>query len=145
MAFDPDPFHDLLRLQDQLAALLGAPLATGQSFGWSPAGVFPPINIFRGGDALVIRAELPNVRPEDIALTVEGRQLTITGERRPPEETRTGYHRRERTWGKFSRSVRLPDDIDLGGIDAKYRNGVLTVRVAAAAAAKPRQINVNAG
>lgn len=140
MAFDPDPFHDLLRLQDRLAALLGA---APEGRAAAPAtGVYPPINIFRSTDGLVIRAELPDVRPEDVSLTVERRQLTLTGERRPPDASRKGYHRRERPWGKFSRTVHLPDDLDLEKVDARCRNGVLTVSVAAAAAARPRQITV---
>lgn len=140
MALD-DPFHDLVRLQDQLAGLLGA--SPGGRSLWEPStGVYPPINIFRAQDGLVIRAELPAVRPEDVSLTVEGRILTITGERRPPDATHTGYHRRERPWGKFSRTVHLPDDLDLGKVDAQYRNGLLTVRVGVAEAAKPRQITV---
>jgi HSP20 family protein len=143
MAFDPDPFQAVLRLQDQLASLLGASTER-RSFWGPPSGVFPPINIFRTQDALVIRAELPDVRPEDVLLTIEGRQLTISGERRPPEGGRTGYHRRERPWGQFSRTVHLPDDLDLERVEAKSRNGVLIVTVGVAAAAKPRQINVQA-
>jgi HSP20 family protein len=143
MAFDPDPFHDLLRLQDQLAALLGAS-PEGRFFSGRSTGVYPPINVFRGPDGVVIRAEMPDVRPEDVSLSAEGRQLTITGERRAPDGNRRGYHRRERPWGRFSRTVHLPDDLDLDKVDAQLRNGVLTVKVATAASAKPRQITVAA-
>jgi HSP20 family protein len=142
MAFDPDPFHNLLRLQDQLAALLGTP-PEPRAFSGRSTGVYPPINIFRSQDAVVIRAELPAVRPEDVSLTTEGRHLTITGERRAPETSRN-HHRRERPWGRFSRTVLLPEDVDLQQVDAQCRNGVLTIRVAIAAAAKARQIPVKA-
>jgi HSP20 family protein len=143
MAFDTDPFHDLLRLQDQLASLLGTAPDARSSWGGS-TGVYPPINIFRGPDRLVIRSELPDVRPEDVSLTVEGRQLTITGERRPPDGAGGGYHRRERPWGRFARTVHLPDDLDLEQVDAQCRNGVLTVSIPVAASARPRQITVKA-
>jgi HSP20 family protein len=133
-------FEDLLRLQDQLAALLGAP-APAQSW-WSSPGVYPPINVFRTSEGMVIKAELPGIRPEDVEITAEGRQLKISGERRGAEDERKGCHRRERAQGRFSRSVWLPDDVDLEHVDAQYRNGVLTLKIAVAAAAKPRQIAV---
>jgi HSP20 family protein len=131
----------LLRLQDQLASLLGA-APDARSFGGGATGVYPPVNIFRGPDKLVIRSELPDVRPEDVSLTAEGRQLTITGERRPPDAAGRGYHRRERPWGRFARTVYLPDDLDLEKVDAQCRNGVLTIGIPVAASAKPRQITV---
>ena len=143
MAFGTDPFNDLLRLQEKLAALLGAPPESRQLGGWS-GGVFPPINIFRKQDAAVLRAELPGVRPEDVSVTAEGQQLTITGERRPPDTTAMACYRRERPWGKFARTVRLPDDLDMERVEATSRNGVLTVTVPVAAAAKPRQISIKA-
>jgi len=143
MAFGSNAFEDLVQLQNQLASLLGSPAAAWSSW-WSAPGVYPPLNVFRHADGMVIKAELPDVRPEDIHVTAEGRQLTITGELRGPEGERKGYHRRERPVGRFSRSVWFPDDLDLQHVDAQFRNGVLTLRVAVAAAAKPRQITVQA-
>lgn len=144
MAFESDPFNELLRLQEQLAGLLGASPETRALGGWS-SGVYPPINIFRKQDATLLRAELPGVRPEDLSITVEGRQLMLSGARRLPEAgPNMACYRRERPWGRFSRSVRLPDDVDLERVEAQFRNGVLTLTVPVAAAAKPRQIAVNA-
>src|SRR5689334_5040937 len=133
-------FEDLLRLQEQLAALSAAP-APAQSW-WSSPGVYPPINVFRTAEGMVIKTELPGVRPEDIEITAEGRQLKIAGERRGAEDERKGHHRRERARGRFSRSVSLPEDLDLEHVDAQCRNGVLTLKIALAAAAKSRQIAV---
>ena len=143
MAFESDPFNELLRLQEQLAGLLGASPENRALGGWS-SGVYPPINIFRRQDATLLRAELPGIRPEDLSITVEGRQLTLSGERRLPETPNMACYRRERPWGKFSRSVRLPEDLDLHRVEAQFHNGVLTLTVPVAAAAKPRQITVNA-
>lgn len=144
MAFESDPFTDLLRLQEQLASLLGASPENRALGGWS-SGVYPPIDIFRKQDAAVVRAELPGVRPEDLTITVEGQQLTLSGERKPAETAdKMAFYRRERPWGKFSRSIRLPDDLDMERIEAQYRNGVLTLTVPVAAASKPRQISVKA-
>ena len=144
MAFESDPFNELLRIQEQLAGLLGASPETRALGGWS-SGVYPPINVFRKQDATLLRAELPGVRPEDLSITVEGHQLTLSGERRLPETApNMACYRRERPWGKFSRSVRLPEDVDLERVEAQFRNGVLTLTVPVGAAAKPRQIAVKA-
>jgi HSP20 family protein len=144
MAFESDPFNDLLRLQEQLAALLGAPQGESRALGGRSSGVYPPVNIFRKQDATIVRAELPGVRPEDISITVEGHQLTLAGERRPPETPNMAFHRRERPWGKFSRSIVLPEELDTERVEAQFRNGVLTLTLPVAAAAKPRQIAVKA-
>ena len=143
MAFETDPFNDLLRLQEQLASLVGASSGDAGGLGGWTSGVYPPINVFRRKEATLLRAELPGVRPEDISITVEGHQLTLSGERKPPETPNMAYHRRERPWGKFSRSIRLPEDLDMEHVEARFENGVLTLTVPVAAAAKPRQIAVN--
>ena len=133
--------NELLRLQTDLESMLRSP-RSDFFFGPSTAGVFPPVNLFRDpqGD-VVIRAELPGVKPEDFKVTVEGRRLTLTGERKP-EGPEGNYHRRERPFGKFSRVFQLPEDLDLDGAAAKLTNGVLTLRIPRAASAKARQINV---
>jgi len=143
MAIEPDPFNGLLRLQEQLAALLGASPESRALGGWS-SGIYPPINIFRNKDGVILRAELSGVRPEDMSITVEGQQLTLAGERRPPDTSAMACYRRERPFGKFSRSMRLPDDLDMQRVEAQFRNGVLTLTVPVAEAAKPRQITVKA-
>lgn len=133
--------NELLRLQQTIDSLQRASLP--DFFFGSPAtGVFPPVNVFRdtGGD-VVIRTELPGLRPEDIAIQCERNTLTISGERKP-EQAEGGYHRRERAAGKFSRSIRLPGDLEPSRAEASFRHGVLTLRIPRAEAAKPRQIAV---
>lgn len=142
MAFFTDPFDDLLRLQSRLDSLLRHPVST--LWGASGPGGYPPVNVFRGKDGIVVRAELPGFAPEDVSITCENRRLTITGERKPSSEERGGYHRRERPWGKFSRTFVLPEDLDVERASAQVRHGVLTLRVPVAEAAKPRQINIQA-
>jgi HSP20 family protein len=136
--------NELLRLQENLDSLLRTPPRSDFFFGPSAAGVFPPLNVFQDqqGD-VVIRAELPGVKPEDINVTVEARRLTISGERKP-ETGGNGYHRRERLFGKFSRSIQLPDDLDIERAEAKFNQGVMTLRIPRAASAKARQITVHA-
>lgn len=138
-----NPFNDLLRLQAELDNLLDRP-APGFLLGTSRPGVFPPINVFRNPEGVVIRAELPGLKPEDINVTTERRSLTISGERKPSEGEHGAYHRRERSHGRFSRTVALPDDLDTEHAQAAFRDGVMTITVPLAAAAKPRTITVNA-
>src|SRR5262249_9765042 len=135
--------NELLHLQDELDALRRP--RSDLFAGPSAAGVFPPVNIFRNasGDA-VIRAELSGVKPEQLSVTVERRRLTLSGERTPEAPENGGYHRRERAWGKFSRSIELPADLDVNRAEATFRSGVMTLRIPRAEAAKPRQIAVQA-
>ncbi len=134
--------NELLRLQGDLDSLLRSPRGSDFFFGPSTAGVFPLINVFRDREGnVVIRAELPGLGPEDISVTVDQQRLTISGERKP-ERAQNGYHRRERPYGKFSRSVQLPADLDVEHAEAKFSQGVMTLRIPQAAAAKPRQITV---
>jgi HSP20 family protein len=139
-----DPFNELLRLQQDLESLLNRP-TPDVSFGPSAAGVFPPVNAFRDREGdLVIRAELPGVKAEDIEVSCEARRLTINGERKAESGDNSAYHRRERPWGKFSRAIHLPADLDVERAEARFQNGVMTLRIPRAQAAKPRQITVQA-
>ena len=133
-------WNDLLGLQDELQRLLQTP----GSFFREPSarGVFPPLNVFRAPDGLVVRAEIPGVEPGEVSVTTEGRRLTITGERKPTQTDGGSYHRRERPYGRFSRTVTLPEDIDGTRTTAALRNGVLTLTIPQHEAAKPRRIEV---
>jgi HSP20 family protein len=134
--------NELLRLQHSLES--GQRASLPDFFFGSPAsGVFPPVNVFRekGGD-VVIRTELPGLRPEDIAINCEQGTLTISGERKTEQQEAGGYHRRERAAGKFSRSIRLPADLEPSRAEATFKHGVLTLRIPRAEAARPRQIAI---
>jgi len=137
--FSTDPFESLLTLQRDLDRALGSPM-----FGLeSSAAVFPPLNIFTDRDDLVIRAEVPGFKSEQIDITAGPRSLVIKGER--PTDTYAkpgGYHRRERQFGSFARSVALPADLDTDKAAAECRNGLLTIRIPKTAAAKPKQIPI---
>ena len=142
MAFS-DAFTDLLRFQSEIDHLLRNP---AESFlaGPSGRGAYPPVNVFRGPEGLVVHAELPGFAPEDVQVTCEGRRLTISGERKPADGERGAYHRRERAVGRFTRTFVLPEDRAPGQASAQVRHGVLTVKVPLAEAAKPRTITVQA-
>jgi len=144
LSFRPtfNPFHDLLDLQRELDRFLGKPL--GSDFGLSGGGVFPPVNVFADKDGVVIRAEVPGVDPNGIEISMEGRTLTICGERRRENGKPGSYHRRERSYGKFSRSVTLPEDLDRDKANAECKHGLLTIRIPKAEAAKPKLLKVGA-
>jgi HSP20 family protein len=104
----------------------------------------PSMDVFEEDGNLVIRAELPGVKQEDVDITVHDRVLTISGQRREEMETeRGGYHVKERRRGAFSRSVMLPQDVDEDRIRARYEDGILEVTVEGAAAVRePKRIQI---
>jgi HSP20 family protein len=136
-----DPFSNMLALQQELERFTRNPAF---SLGPSGYGAYPPINIFEDQEGTVIIAEVPGLDPARIEISGQGRTLSIHGERKREEWLNpSGYHRRERPFGEFSRSIQLPSDVDVSKTSAKYESGVLTVRVPKMEAAKPRQITVN--
>jgi HSP20 family protein len=106
--------------------------------GVSGPGDFPPVNIFEGEDGVVVMSEIPVMDPASLNVSGQSHTLTIRGERkREVVGDAAGYHRRERPFGEFSRSVQLPDELDLSQAIATYESGMLTVRVPKAESARP--------
>ena len=141
--FFRDPVNALFRLQEELERVFQNP--RGLDLGLSGRGVHPPVNVFRQGDDVVIRLEVPGFPPESLSLESRGQTLSISGKRADEQEpAEGGYHRRERFSGEFSRSLQLPREVDPSQAAASYKHGVLTIRVPARAEVKPRQIAVNA-
>ena len=105
---------------------------------WSPA-----VNILERKDAIVITADLPGLKAEDVDVTVDNGVLTIRGERRL-EEASEGetYHRVERVYGVFERTFTLPNSVDVNRIDAKFRNGEMLVTLPKREESKPRAVKV---
>ncbi|MGI6637582.1 MAG: Hsp20/alpha crystallin family protein [Desulfobulbus sp.] len=109
------------------------------------ANVYPPLNIYEETDKMVVTAEIPGVKAEDLEISIEGETLTIQGKRSSRQDDFTlSYHRREIESGSFSRAVSLPVKVDIEKISAKLVDGILTVTLMKAAEATPRQIKVNA-
>jgi len=107
---------------------------------WTPA-----VDIYQTDKhEVVIKAELPDTKKEDISVTFENNVLTLKGERRFENEVpREHYQRAERFYGSFSRSFTIPATVDSTQISAAYKDGVLTVRLPQRAEAKPKQITVS--
>jgi HSP20 family protein len=130
-------------LQRELERFLRNPAYT---LGLSGYGAYPPINVFNDKEDVVIVAEVAGLDPSQIQINIQGRTLTVSGERKPREaDASAGFHRRERSFGAFSRSIQLPENNDPQNATAKYQNGLLIIRVPKAESAKPRQITVQAG
>jgi HSP20 family protein len=108
---------------------------------WTPA-----VDIYETDDhQVVLKAELPDMKREDIAITFENNTLTIRGERKLDESIRQEHYQRlERFYGQFTRSFTLPATIDAARITAAYKDGVLTIRLPQREEAKPKQIEVAA-
>jgi HSP20 family protein len=107
----------------------------------------PPVDIYEGPNhEMIIKAELPDIRREDIDIRVEDNTLTISGEKKLDEEVKQEqFHRVERAYGTFTRSFSLPATIDTEKVNADYKNGVLTVKLPMREEAKPKQIQVKVG
>lgn len=137
------PFEELERMRRQMDRLMGG-LSRGL-FREPAAGVFPLVNITEDGDSYYVRAELPGLKAEDLDISVTGDSLSISGERKlHVEEEHAQFHRREREAGRFSRIISMPTQIDTGKVEAHCIDGVLTVILPKAEAARPKQIAVKA-
>lgn len=139
-----DPFRDLMDLQSAMTRAFGRAYGTdAMEFG---TGTWvPPLDVLERGDAFVVTVEVPGVEPGNIDVSVEDSTLTIRGERRFYEKVEEeSFHRIERRFGQFQRTLALPSQVDADKIDAEYRNGLLVVTVPKAETAKPRRIAVKA-
>jgi HSP20 family protein len=140
-----DPFRELTEMQDRMGRLMGDFYARRGADDLMRRGAWvPPVDIYDGGNGeLVIKAELPDMKREDIQLTVENSTLTISGEKKMDETVREeNCHRVERAYGQFARSFSLPPTVDTSKVTADYKAGVLSVRLPVREEAKPRQIQV---
>jgi len=123
-------------LEDAISRMWSEPRAARP---WSPA-----VDIFENENELVLKADLPDVKLEDIEVRVENETLTLKGERKfEKEENTKGYHRIERSYGSFVRSFSIPATVESEKVAAEFKNGVLTVTLPKKEAAKPRQVKVS--
>jgi HSP20 family protein len=137
-----DPVSEMNRVFDNMLGGLGR-RSGGQQRAevteWAPA-----IDVVTEDGDLVIKAELPGVKQEDVDITLQDNVLTVSGQRKTEqEEERGGYYVRERQYGSFSRSLTVPEGVDESKIHARYENGVLEVTVEGAAQVQePKRIQI---
>lgn len=140
-----DPFRELSLMQDRMNRMFGDFYGRRLDDDVMSRGDWvPAVDIYENDKhEIVIRAEMPGMKREDIELRVENNTLTLRGERKREAEVRDEqYHRVERAYGAFVRSFSLPSTVDAGHVSAEYKDGVLSVTLPLREEAKPRQIPV---
>jgi HSP20 family protein len=103
---------------------------------------FPPLNVREDGETLKIEAEVPGVKIEDIEVSFDNGELTLKGEKKVDAPENAPLHRRERVYGSFSRTLTLPWEVKVDQVTAELKDGVLTVTLPKAEAAKPRKVAI---
>jgi HSP20 family protein len=139
-----DPFRELEGFNDRLNRFFGRnmlselPRETMALSDWAPA-----VDVAETAEAFVVKAELPEVKKDDIKVNVEDGMLRISGERKQEKEEKTKrYHRIERSYGSFLRSFGLPENVDASKLSAEYKDGMLTVNLPKTAPSKPKAVEV---
>ena len=130
-----DPFRDIRRLHDDINRIFAV-----------QATDFPPLNLWTAEAGVVVTAAIPGVRREDLQISIQQNTLTLKGKRAP--NARAGevtFHRRERSYDPFVRSVGLPFAIDAYNVEAEVIDGILVVKLPRSDADRPRQINITKG
>src|SRR5260221_9948434 len=137
---DWDPFHELSEFQNRLSSVFGRSNPPKGNEGSMMSQWSPPVDILEDEKEFLVKAELPDIKKEDVHVTVENGVLTISGERRfEKEEKKRRYHRVERSYGSFTRSFSLPDGAEPGKVHAEFKDGVLKVHMLKSEMAKPKQ------
>jgi HSP20 family protein len=137
------PFRGVSTLQDQINRLFNETFDRSSDEAnltpWAPA-----VDIFETEQNLVVKADLPDIKPEELDIRVENNILTIRGERKFEKKVNeNNYLRVERSYGSFSRSFSLASTVNTEAIQADYKNGVLTLSIPKREEAKPKQIKVH--
>lgn len=139
-----DPFRDFQTMQSRLNQLFSDYNRGTDEL--TTSGFVPPVDVYEDEHSVTLKLEVPGIEQKDIDIRLENSTLTVRGERRfEQEEREENFHRIERRYGQFSRSFTLPNTINTEEVAADYENGVLKVRLAKRAEAKPKQIKVNVG
>src|ERR671925_1731482 len=140
-----DPIGELDSLQSDMNRLFdrffGGRAPNDTSRRWIPA-----MDLLETEDHLVLRGDLPGMTEDDVNIEIKDHVLTVSGERKAEHEDKgEGYHRVERAFGSFSRSLTLPAGVDAGQVEANFDNGVLEVRIPKPAEAKPTRVQIGKG
>src|SRR3954469_13534466 len=143
-----EPLRELSTLQNEMNRLFSTAFdAPAPSNGGGAARRWlPAMDLVETDDHFVLRADLPGLGEQDVNIEVEDRVLTVSGERKTEHEaTKEGYHRVERAFGAFSRSLTLPDGVNAEAVEASFDRGVLEIRIPKPEQRKPRKISIGGG
>ncbi len=140
------PLQDVEEMQRRFEEIFGAPLlSTWRRLPEIERQWLPSVDVFEKDGKIMVKAELPGMKKEDIDVSVVGDTLTIKGEKKTESEVKEeDYYRSERTYGSFFRSLPLPADVDADKIEASYDNGVLEVSLPKVPKAQPKKVPVSA-
>ena len=140
-----EPFREFASLQNQMNRLLQQE-AVGREEALLQSSFAPPVDIYEDEHSYTLKLEVPGIEEKDIDVKLENSTLTVSGERKfEKEEKEENYRRVERRYGSFVRSFTLPQTIDSETVTADYDKGVLKIRLAKKAEAKPKQIKISIG
>jgi HSP20 family protein len=136
-----EPFRELSSIRRQMDRLWDSFFEREEA----PAGLWAPeIDISETPEEILVKADVPGIDQKDLSVTLSGDNLTIKGERKEEkEENGKHFHRVERRYGGFHRSVPLPVSVDATKISAEYNNGVLEIHLPKTAESKPKEIKIN--
>ncbi|MGQ9664220.1 MAG: Hsp20/alpha crystallin family protein [bacterium] len=137
-----DPFREFVSLRNDMDRLFNT--FFGRHLAEESEGVWLPVlDIEEDNENFIVKAELPGLKKEEVKISVRGNLLTIAGERKQEEETKNKtYHRVERQYGKFSRTISLPSEVDVDKIKAIYKDGVLHITLPKPETFKSKDIEV---
>jgi HSP20 family protein len=140
-----DPFREMRSLQDEVNRLFASSFSRGDDNELMRGAWSPSVDIFENKDQIVLEADLPGMRPEDVDISIENNLLTIRGERRfEKKDEGDNFHRVERSYGSFARSFTLPPTVSSENANAEFENGLLRLTLAKREEAKPRRIEIKA-
>jgi HSP20 family protein len=142
-----EPMRELASIQNEMNRLFGTVFEPAQpGNGGALRRWMPAMDLVETADQFVLRADLPGLGEEDVSIEVEDSTLTVSGERKAEhEQSKEGYHRVERAFGAFSRSLTLPEGVDAESVAASFDRGVLEIRIPKPEQRKPRKISIGVG
>jgi HSP20 family protein len=141
-----DPVRELDSLQGDMNRLFDRFFEGRSANGSTARRWIPAMDLVETEDHLVLRGDLPGMTQDDVDIEIKDNVLTVSGERKAEHDERgEGYHRVERSFGSFSRSLTLPQGVDAGGVEANFENGVLEVQIPKPAEAKPTRVQIGKG
>jgi HSP20 family protein len=145
-----DPFRQFTSMQDRINRMNRlfheSYSPEGSEEALTTTAFAPPVDIYEDEHCITLKIEVPGIDEKDIDVRIENNTLTVHGERKiEKEEKEENFRRVERQYGSFTRSFTLPSSVDPGQVSADYEKGVLNIKLAKKAEAKPKQIKVNVG
>jgi HSP20 family protein len=143
------PLEDVAVLQNRLNSIfrdLTGSAGELENESLSTANFIPPLDVYEDDHKLVLKLEVPGIPQEDLQVNLENQTLTVKGERKFVDKEKEGnFHRIERRYGSFARTLTLPMTVEADSAEATYENGVLSIMLPKKETAKPKQIKIEAG